>query len=466
MPKSRFLTAVLLVAGAALALSACMVGPHYTAPVEAPVTLSTAGAAVVSTAPSDGGWWRSFGDPVLDDLTARGLANNNDVKVAVARIHQSRALFTDAKLDLFPRITAFGSYTRSDEQVPGFGTNRVNVESADLGFDARWEIDLFGRVRHGVDAARDESQARTEDLRDVRITVIAEIARNYLTLRGLQAQRVVAEHNAETSRRTLDLTILRRDAGRGDPVDVESARARLNATEARIPALDSAAVQTINRLAVLVGVRPGALDASLTPLSTPRPPRATPLAIGDAANFLRRRPDVQAAERRLAAQTARTGEATADLFPRINVTGFLGLLSGNVSSLFATGAQAYAVTPAVSWPALDLGGARARLRAQAALGDVAHAQYDLAVLNAIEDLQNALVAYRDRQLELTSLAAAAGAAERASGFAHARYEQGSIDFLRVLDTERTALDAQDALIQAQTAANTDVVAVYNAIGGE
>jgi multidrug efflux system outer membrane protein len=188
--------------------------------------------------------------------------------------------------------------------------------------------------------------------------------------------------------------------------------------------------------------------------------------IGDAASFLRRRPDVQAAERRLAAETARTGVATADLFPRVSVTGFVGFLSGDLSSLFKSGSQAWAVSPTLTWPGLDFGGARARLRAQQARGDESLALYDQTVLRAVEDLQNALVAYRERQVQVVSLTQQVAASRRAADLAHIRYKEGRIDFLRVLDAERTRLGAEDDLAQAQTAANVDVVSIYKALGGE
>jgi multidrug efflux system outer membrane protein len=189
------------------------------------------------------------------------------------------------------------------------------------------------------------------------------------------------------------------------------------------------------------------------------------LPIGEASDFLRRRPDVQAAERRLAAETARTGVATADLFPRINVTGFVGFLSGDVSTLFKNGSHAWAVSPTITWPGLDLGGARARLRAQQARGDESLATYDQTVLRAVEDLQNALVTYRERQAQVYSLAQQVAASRRAAELAHIRYKEGGIDFLRVLDAERTRLGAEDALAEAQTDANVDVVSIYKALGG-
>ena len=455
----------LLIAGVSLAATACAVGPKYHAPVEAPVALAAQDPRLVTSQAEDAAWWRAFGDPELDELIQRALVANTDLRIAVARVHQARALFRDAQLDRFPRVTSDATYTRSDQQQPGFGSGRVNLEQADLGFDAAWEIDLFGRVRHGIDAARAEAEAANDDVRNVQVTVAAEVARNYLELRGAEARLAVAEQNAATERETLHLTDVRFQIGRGDPVDLESAKARLAATEADIPALKTIQAQSAHRLAVLVGVRPGSLDDELAAHAQPQRMLAKALSIGDASGFLRRRPDVRAAERRLAAETARTGVATADLFPRVKVTGFVGLLSGDVSSLFKGGSQAWAVSPTVTWPAFDLGGARARLRAQEARGDESLALYDQTVLRAIEDLQNALVAYRQRQSQVASLSGQVEASRRAAELAHIRYKEGSIDFLRVLDAERTRLEAEDALTQAETAANVDVVTIYKALGG-
>jgi multidrug efflux system outer membrane protein len=456
---------LLLAAASALTLSACAVGPTYHAPIEAPVTLAAADPAVSNQA-ATATWWKAFGDPELDSLVDRALASNLDVRIAVARVKQARALFRDSELDRLPRVTTSAGYTRAKQQVVGAGPDRVTLEQADVGFDAAWEIDLFGRVGHQVASARAEADAAQADLRDAQVTITAEVARAYFQLRGAQARRAVAEENAHTQADTVRLTKVRYDIGPGDPVDVESASARLNATEAVIPALRAAEAQAAYRLAVLLGQRPGVLDAELqakTAATAPQGPTALP--IGEASTFLRRRPDVQAAERRLAAQTARTGVATADLFPRVSITGFVGFLSGDVSSLFNSGGQAWSVSPAVSWPGLDFGGAHARLRAQQARGDESLALYDQTVLRAVEDLQNSLTAYRERQAQVFSLSKQVAASRRAADLAHIRYKEGRIDFLRVLDAERTRLDAEDGLTQAQTNANIDVVSIYKALGG-
>ena len=447
-------------------LSACAVGPVYHTPVQAPAAIADTDPAIVSPAPLEPAWWRSFGDAELDSLIGRALAANLDLRQAVARVDQARALFDDRNLDRFPRVTSDAGYGRAREQEPGFTSTPVTVEQAEIGFDAAWEIDLFGRVSHGVEAAEADRDADRADLAGVRISVAAEVARNYLEFRGARARRQVTETNAQVQRQTLRLTRIRFAAGDEDPVDVESAQARLSATEASIPPLIAEEAHAAQRLAVLAGQRPGDLDAELAATPAAQPSRATQLAVGDVSDFLKRRPDVRAAERRLAAETARTGVATADLFPRVDVTGFIGLLSGDVSTLFKSSSNAWAISPNVAWAAFDLGGARARLRAQHARADESLALYRETALKAVEELQDAITAYRLRQAEVASLAEQVAAARRAADLARDRFKEGDIDFLRVLDAERTRLQAEDALTAAETSANTDVVAIYKALGGD
>jgi multidrug efflux system outer membrane protein len=448
-----------------LLLSACAVGPDYKTPVAAPVVLQNAPAGAFSTANPEAEWWKAFNDPVLDGLIAQGLSGNLDIRVAVARVDEARALFKDARLDQLPRVTASGGYAKSDQQQPGSNGERVESETYQAGFDAGWEIDLFGRVRRGVESARAEAGAARADLRDAQVTIAAEVARNYLELRGAQARLAVANRNLDTQRETLRLTKVRYDAGAGNPIDVASAQARLNATEAVIPALITAEKRANYRLCVLVGKRPGELDATLVSTTAEVTPLIAALPIGDAADLLRRRPDVQAAERRLAAQTAKVGVATADLFPRVRVTGFIGFLSGSASGFGNSASQAWSVAPSVSWPALDLGGAHQRLKAAEARNDASLAVYDQTVLAALEDLENALVGYRQQQAQLVSLTNQAAASRRAAELARIQYKEGGIDFLVLLDAERTLLAAEDSMTVAETGVNTNVVAIYKALGG-
>lgn len=454
-----------LIAGVSLTAAACAVGPNYTAPATPPAAFQNADPAVFSAANPEAEWWKAFGDPVLDQLVGQALGGNLDLRIAVARVGEARALFTEQRLDQLPHVTANGTYAKRDQQQPGFTTERAEIESYQAGFDARWEIDLFGRVRRGVQAAGAEAGAVQADLRDAQVTVAAEVARNYLELRGAQARLKVAQRNLETQRETVRLTKVRFDAGAGSPIDVASAQARLNATESVIPALITAEKRANHRLAVLTGQRPGALDALLVQREADVRPLITALPIGEAGDLLRRRPDVQAAERRLAASTARVGVATADLFPRVSVTGFVGFLSGTATGFGNSASQAWSVAPTVSWPALDLGSAHARLRAARARDDAALASYDQTVLRALEDLENALVAYSQQQAQLRSLTDQAAASRRAAELARVQYKEGGIDFLVLLDAERTLLAAEDALTVAETGVNTNVVAIYKALGG-
>ncbi len=449
----------------ALSLAACAVGPNYKVPETAPAHLLNADAPVYSAANPEAAWWRQFEDPVLDGLVQRSLAANLDLKIAMARVAEARALFTDARLDQLPRVTTVGAYSDSKQQQPGAGPGRIETETYQLGFDAGWELDLFGRVRRGVETAQAETGAAEASLRDVQVTVAAEVARNYFELRGAQTRLDVARRNLETQRDTVRITQVRFDVGRSDPIDVQSAKARYAATEATIPALVAAERQAAYRLAVLAGERPGALDTLLVPQARRTEPFAKALPIGDATDLLRRRPDIQAAERQLAAQTGRVGVATADLFPRVRVTGFLGFLSGDLSSLGEGASRAWSVTPTVTWPGLDIGGARARLRAEKARNDASLAVYDQTVLRALEDVENALVAYAQRQAQLRSLTDQATASRKAAELARVRYREGLIDFLVLLDAERTLLSAEDAVSVAETQVNTDVAAVYKALGG-
>lgn len=449
----------------ALSLAACAVGPNYKTPDTAPALFHNADPAAFFAANPEAAWWRQFEDPVLDQLVARALSSNLDLRVAVARVAEARALFTDQRLDQLPRVGVAGGSTQSRQQQSGSGEARVETESYQLGFDAAWELDLFGRVRRGVEAAGADADAARADLRDVQVSVAAEVARNYFELRGAQARLGVARRNLDTQRDTVRITQARFDVGGADPIDILSAKARLSATESTIPVLITRERQAAYRLAVLVGERPGALDDLLTASGGRSTPFAKALPIGEAGELLRRRPDIQAAERRLAAQTARVGVATADLFPRVRVSGFVGFLAGDLSSLGEGASKAWSVAPSVTWPGLDLGGARARLRAQQARSDASLALYDQSVLRALEDVENALVSYGQRQSQLRSLTDQAGASRRAAELARVRYKEGGLDFLVLLDAERTLLAAEDAVSVAETGVNTDVAAVYKALGG-
>jgi len=450
-----------------LLLSACAVGPNYRAPQTAPAVVRNAQSAAFVAQTPEALWWQGFDDSELDTLVRRALAANLDLRSAYDRVRAARAVFVERNLDYAPHVQLDGTYSHFDEQQPGFGPGRINAQSDSLGFDAAWEIDLFGHVRRSVEAARDDLGAERANYQDAQVTVAAEVARNYFELRGAQKRLAVGRENLATEHQTLELTQLLDETGRGSELDVQRSRARLSATEATIPPLEAAEKQAGYRLAVLIAERPGQLDEELRPAAVATYAKALP--IGDSAELLRRRPDVRAAERQLAAATARVGVATADLFPRVNVTGFVGFLSGDVGRLFGTGAndnaRAWSITPTVSWAAFDFGSVRARLRASQAQSDAAAANYEKVVLLALEDTENSFVAYSSRQTQLKSLNEQAQASRRAAELAEIQYREGVADFLVLLDAQRTQLDAEDSVAQAETAVNVSVVAIYKALGG-
>jgi len=416
-----------------------------------------------SAAPAASTWWSQFDDPVLDALETNALRSNNDIHIAVARLDQSRAAFSDTALDRYPIATADALLDKRKAVIPGFTDEPKKVTTYRAGFDAFWELDLFGRVRSSIKAAKATAESYQASLEDVQVIVAAEVARNYFELRGLQQQLAVADRSLTNQRETLHLTQVRRDAGIGEELDVASAGARVAAIEASLPPIRTAMAEREHHLAVLIGMRPGQLDLDLSP--RPYPPLAKELTLGDPDSLLRRRPDVRAAEKRLAAAASREGIAWADLFPRITISGFLGFIAGRGSLFGQADSRAWAVTPALSWSAFDIGSARARLRGSKAATREAEALYEQSLLRAMEETENAFVNYHEQQERLVKLNDQARESARASSIARARYREGVADFLALLDAERTQLQAEDSVAQAESQVFTNVVAVYKALGG-
>jgi multidrug efflux system outer membrane protein len=298
----------------------------------------------------------------------------------------------------------------------------------------------------------------------VLVTVTSEVARNYFELRGAQHQLDVARQNADNQRETLDITSAKLNAGRGTDLDVARAETQLNATLATIPPLEATIKQTIYRLSVLTGQQPTALDSELS-APAPLPALPTLVAVDNPKQLLRRRPDIRAAERALAAATARIGVATADLFPRVTFIGNVGVSAKDFSALSESGADTYSFGPRITWAALDLGRVRARIKAADARAEGELANYEGTVLLALEETEGALVEFGRAQTRRDYLRASAGAAERAEKLATQRYDSGVEDFLNVLDAQRTLLEIQDQLAQSETHTATALVAVYKALGG-
>ncbi|WP_313399429.1 efflux transporter outer membrane subunit [Stenotrophomonas sp.] len=454
----------LVIAVASALLAGCVtVGPDYKAPVVQPASLQGADDPAFSSASPVASWWAQFDDPVLAQLVHDALGDNLDLRIAMARVRAARAVFNEQRLDQLPHVTAGGSQDRRKQPDPALGGERVGSETYQLGFDAGWELDLFGRQRRAAEAARADLGAERDNLADAQVMVAAEVARNYFELRGAQKRIAVARDTLRNLRETQRLTETRLELGAGSELDVQSSRARLKAIEADIPLLEVSEVQSRHRLAVLLGQRPGSLDTLLQPREVPAFAKALPL--GDTSDLLRQRADVRMAERRLAAATARVGVATADMFPRISLSGFVGFLGGEASGLVNGNNKAWSLTPSISWAAFDFGTVRARLRASKAQADGAAAEYEKAVLLALEDTENALTRYAKQQARLGIVAEQAQAARKAESLAQLRYREGSEDFLALLDAQRNQLAADDALAAAEASVNVSVVAVYKALGG-
>ena len=460
---SRAILRALAIA-AAVSASACAA---HIAPPKASIQPTAApsrwDASAFSGEPYDARWWRQFDDPVLEQIETDALAANHDIRSALARLDQARAIFDEDRRDRYPKVTAGASVDVRDQVVPGFTDEPVRINTYRATLDAAWELDFFGRVRAAIAASSTNAQSFEAALQAVRVSVAADVARNYFELRGIQQQLSVFDRSLANQRETLRLTTVRRDAGIGEEQDVASASARVFAIESGLPPLRSALAAREDRLAVLTGRPPGQLEVDLAPRAYPILAKA--IALGPPDQLLSGRPDVRQAERHLASVAAREGVAAAELYPRITLTGMLGLVAGRGNMFVSTESRAWAVTPALQWSAFDLGSARARLRGAHAATAEALADYEKTMLLALEETNNALVSYRQQQERLVKLTDEVRESARAAQIARVRYREGAADFLSLLDAERTELQAQDGAAQAEAGVFTSLVGLYRAVGG-
>lgn len=447
-------------------LTGCAVGPSYQTPKTfESATISNTNA--VSSAAIVTNWWFGFNDATLNRLVTIAATNNLDLRLAESRLREARALWTAARFDFAPRITSDNYYNSSQTSIatqPNKTRRERTLELYRVGFDATWELDLWGRVRRNVEAARATVEAVAASRDDALVSLQAEVAANYLELRGIQAQLGVAHRNATNQADIVKLAEALRDGGEGTQLDVARAKSLMNATLATIPPLEAAQEQAIHRISVLCGAAPTALRVELVP-PQPLPNGPTEIAIGDPRELLRRRPDVRAAERSLAAATASIGVEVGDLFPALTLVGSIGLQANHPGALGNSGTSAWGFGPHLSWAALDLGRVRQRIKAANARAEGRLIIYEKTVLLALEETENSLVTLGRERQRLEYLRASERAAAEAVELARQRYQDGVADFLSVLDAERTLLDLQEQLVQSETRAATSLVAVYKALGG-
>lgn len=454
----------------ALLLSACAVGPDYHVPVmqlEASYTGQDPAANELKVPEADAQFWRHLGDPLLESLVDETLRANHDIRIALSRYEQDRALARQAGFDRFPTLHASGDISGqrvSASQAPELSRAQRDGQLHAASLSAVWELDFFGRVRRGVESQRADSEASAADLAGVQVAMVAELADAYFRLRGFQVRLQVARDNENNQADTLRLINALFQNGRGTSFDADRARAQLELTRSRIPRLEAEAALTANRIAILTGRAPAAMVEVLDH-SVALPVLPARVNAGVPGELLRRRPDIAAAERRLAAATARIGVATADLFPRFTLGGLIGTQALGFSALFERDSETRMISLGVDGSSLDIGRVRARIVAANATAAENLAVYERTVLRAMEETENALVRLSHGQAEHAILVQAAEASRRAARTARLQFEGGMISVLEVLDSEHLRLEAEDLLAQSTTRQASALVAMYKALAG-
>jgi outer membrane protein, multidrug efflux system len=461
--------------GFVLLAAGCSVGPNYQKPdIAVPTAWTEAQQNGVSARAAElTRWWGAFNDTLLNSLVERGIRSNLDLRLAEARIREARALRAGTAADQWPGVDVSGSYSRSRNSENAFDVNTGDAEPSSFaqnrdlfrtGFDASWEIDVFGGVRRRVEAADATLQASVEDRRNTLVTLLGDIARNYIDLRGFQQRIAVTRANLKAQQEILDLTRVRFQAGLSSDLDVAQAEAQLNTTAAELPTLESSLKQAAHRLDVLLGAQPGALWDDLAKES-PVPALPAEVLVGLPSDLLRRRPDIRSAERQLAAATAQTGAAVADLFPKFSLTGRAGLQSISASDWFTGPSRFWSIGPTIRWPIFDAGRIRANIAVRNAQQEQALAQYEKTILVALEDVENSLVNYSREQERYRTLRDAVAANRRAVAMSNELYLRGLVDFLNVLDNQRSLFASESSLAQSEATMATNLVALYKALGG-
>jgi multidrug efflux system outer membrane protein len=447
---------------AALLPAGCLVGPDYEPPARPVPSAWTAGeAGKVDLAR----WWERFGDPLLDGLVVRALEANPDLEIARARVARAAALAGVGDGALFPTLEAGGSMDRirRSENAAPFPPQLYRTRSY-AGFSSTWEIDLFGGTRRSLEAADADLEAAEADLSAARVSLLGQLGAAYLALRGSQHVRRSLEEGAATARETALLTRLRVEAGVATALDLHRAEAQAAAAEAGIPPVEAETRRASHRIAVLTGRDPAAL---LQELGAPAPIPSVPpsVVVGLPSELILRRPDLRSTERRLAAATARVGAALGDYYPKFSLTGAFGLESLERTDLLQAASRTWTLGPALRWPIFSGGRIRASvLTAEAGVAEAA-AAHERAVLQALEEVENALVAYLRGVERRRSLAQSASSSRLAAELAEELYRQGLANFLEVLDAQRERFSAERELAEVEASVTADLVTLYRVLGG-
>lgn len=451
----------------------CLVGPDYQKPQPQVPEHWAAQPRPASTgaAPADkdlAKWWAVFNDPVLISLEERALQSNLDLMQAKARLRQARAARGIAAGGLGPQLDGSASYQRSRSPYTSSRAGGSTASSVgdyyQAGFDASWEVDIFGGRRRELEAADADVLSAEEASREARVSLAAEVARSYLELRILQGRSAIARANLAAQRHTARLTKQRQEAGFVSGLDAANAEAQAATTAARIPILESSARQTMHALGLLLGLEPAALLDQLSPAAAiPQAPPAVPAGVP--SDLLRRRPDIRRAEAGLHAATARIGVATADLFPRFYLTGGAGYQSSAFDSWFDWAGRSWSIGPSMNWNLFQSGRTRANIELQKARTEESLLAYRQTVLNSLREVEDALTASTAEEAHQRELARAVAANRRAVDLAGKLYAEGQVDFLNVLQSQGALYASEDALALSTGAVSTNLIALYKALGG-
>ncbi len=474
------------VALAASLLAGCTVGPNYPgaprAP-DAPDFVRAPQTGVLASAPTPSAWWQALHDPQLDALIAAALAHNPDLHAAQARLREARAQLSQQRANALPKTSATvaairtrapdtsalsaltGSNSSSSSDGSGgstAGTGPLQLYTA--GFDATWEIDLFGGTRRAIEAASAQAEAVNADLADTQVSIAAEVANAYVDLRDQQQRLALSHRTADMQQRQLDLTLQRRGRGVAADADVERLTTQVENTRASLIPLDAQVTESLDRLAILTGRAPGALDAQLASGAPTLPTLPESVPIGDPAALLKQRPDVRAAERRLASSNAQIGEHIADYFPKVTLLGDIGFSATDPGHLFRKQNYSWVGAPYLQWNIFDFGRTRGAVRAAQASRDEAEANYTKSVLGALEDANTALSRYGHQRDHVVTLNKVQTSATHSATLMSQRYDAGVSSLIDLLDTQREALSAQQNVIAGQAELIKDYVSLQKSLG--
>ncbi|MGS1021191.1 efflux transporter outer membrane subunit [Burkholderia glumae] len=484
-PARRRAAAPLTLLALAGLLAGCTVGPDYHGAPPAPADagfVRAPQAGVLAAAPAPSAWWHALGDPQLDALIAAALAHNPDLHAAQARLREARAQLSRQRADALPKLGADAAALRTREpdanafaaltgssgasgsgnaaSRPGTGPIQLYTAS----FDASWEIDLFGGTRRAIEAASAQAEAVDADLADTQVSLAAEVANAYVGLRDQQQRLALSRRTAELQQRMLELTLQRRDRGVVDDADIERLTTQVENTRATLIPLDAQATESLDRLAILTGRAPGTLDAQLSAPGGALPTLPATVAIGDAGALLKQRPDIRAAERRLASSNAQIGERVADYFPKVTLFGDLGFSASDPGHLLRKQNYSWIGAPYLQWNLFDFGRTRGAVRAAEAARDEAEANYTKAVLAALQDANTALSRYGHQRDHVVALAKIETSATRSAALMNQRYRAGVSSLIDLLDTQRAALSARQNVIAGQAELLDDYISLQKSLG--